>query len=65
MKSKKIVKSLLMSNEGHERVLFEWFLGKLKELGIIEDAMLEIRGANGVLRMDLSEEEFQKMFAGR
>jgi len=42
-------------------VLFEGSLGELEELSMIEGAVLEVRGANGVLRIDLIEEELRKM----
>ena len=47
----------------HQGELFEGFLGELVSLGIIEDAVLENGGSNGVLRIVLSDEEPQKMFA--
>ena len=62
MNSKKHVKHISVSNESHDRVLFEGSLGELEELSMIEGAVLEVRGANGVLRIDLSEEELRKMF---
>ncbi len=61
MKSKKHVRHISVSNESHDRVLFEGSLGKLKELSMIEGAVLEVRGANGILRIDLSEDELRKM----
>ena len=61
MKSRKHVKHVSMSNESHDRVLFEGSLGELEELAMVEGAVLEVRGVNGVLRIDLSEEELRKM----
>ena len=61
MNSNKHVKHISVSNESHDRVLFEGSLGELEELSMIEGAVLEVRGANGVLRIDLSEEELRKM----
>jgi len=61
MKPKKHAKHISLSDESHEHVLFEGFLGELEELSMIEGAVLEVRGANGVLRMDLSEDELCKM----
>jgi len=60
MKSKKHVKHISLSNESHDRVLFEGFLGKLKEISLVEGAVLEVKGANGVLRIDLSEDELRR-----
>ena len=44
-------------------MLLERFLGELVSLGMIEHAMLENVGSNGVLRISLSNEEPQKKFA--
>ena len=63
MKSKKHVKHISLSNESHEHVLFEGILGELEELSMVEGAVLEVRGANGVLRIDLSEDELRKMLS--
>ena len=63
MKSKKHVKNISLSNESHEHVLFEGFLGALEELSIVEGVMLEIKGANGILRIDLTEDDLRKMLA--
>ncbi len=61
MNSKKHVRHISLSNESHERVLFEGVLGELKDLSMVEGVVLEIKGANGILRIDLSEEEIRKM----
>ncbi|MDH5266804.1 MAG: hypothetical protein OEW62_03895 [Candidatus Bathyarchaeota archaeon] len=63
MKSKKHVRHISLSNESHEHVLFEGSLGELEELSLIEGAVLEVKGANGVLRIDMSEEELRKMLS--
>ena len=57
MKSKNHVKGISVSNEAHDRVLFEGDLGVLEELVMVEEVMLEVRGTNGVLRVELSREE--------
>jgi len=61
MKSKKHVKHISLSDESHEHVLFEGSLGKLEELSMVEGAVLEVKGTNGILRIDLSEDELRKM----
>lgn len=63
MKSKTHVRHISMSDESHDRVLFEGYLGGLKELSLIEGTVLEVRGENGVLRIDLSEEELRNIFS--
>jgi hypothetical protein len=52
-----------VSNNSHERVLFEASIGELEEFSMIEGAMLEIRGTNGILRIDLSENELRRMLS--
>ena len=52
-----------MSNESPDRVLFEGVLGELEELSMVGGAMLELKGSNGVLRIDLSEDELKKMLS--
>lgn len=63
MKSKKHVRTISVSNESHDRVLFEGFLGDLQELSMVEGKVLEIRGTNGILRVDLAEENLRKMLS--
>ena len=60
MKSKKFVKNISISDEAHERVLFEGNLGKLLELALVEGDVLEFIGVNGVLRVGLTGEQLQK-----
>jgi hypothetical protein len=60
MKSKKHVKSISISDEAHDRVLFEGNLGELLELSLVEGDVLEFIGVNGVLRVGLTEEQLRK-----
>ncbi len=63
IRSKEYVRHMSMSNVSHDRVLFEGYLGELIGLSMIEGAVLEIRGANGVLRIDMSEDELKRMLS--
>jgi hypothetical protein len=63
MGSKRHVKSVLISDDAHDRVLFEGNLGELEGLSMIEESMLEVRGAHGVLRMDIGADELTEMLA--
>jgi len=63
MKSKKHVKHISVSDEPHDGVLFEGYLGELEEVLMVEGAVLEIKGANGILRIDLSEDDLLKMLS--
>lgn len=62
MRSKKYVKQISLSNEPHNRVYFEGFLGDIEELGFVNGGMLEIKGVNGTFRIDLSKEELKTIF---
>ena len=61
MKSKDHVKNITISNEAHDRVLFEGDLGQLEEVTFIGGGMLEVRGINGILRLELGQEEMEKL----
>jgi len=63
MKSKEYIKTISVSNGPQEGVLFEGFLGELKELRMVEEVILEVKGSNGTLRIDLDEGELRKMLA--
>ncbi|MGD0804960.1 MAG: hypothetical protein ABSA11_12910 [Candidatus Bathyarchaeia archaeon] len=61
MKSKAYIKNISISNEAHDRVLFEGSLGELTKISIAEGDVLEIIGVNGTLRVDLSEEQLSEV----
>ena len=61
MASKKYVKSLIVSDEIRGRVLFEADIGNLICLSSVDGRVLEVRGTNGTLRVDLTEEELEEM----
>lgn len=60
--SKRYVKNISISNEAHDRVLFEGVIGELKELYMVDDKVLEIKGTEGTLRIDISREELARIF---
>jgi hypothetical protein len=45
-------------------VLFEGVLGELEDLSMVDGAVLEVRGTNGVLRIDLTVEDLREMLSG-
>lgn len=61
LKSKRHVRNISISNEARDRVLFEGDLGELEEVAFIGGSMLEVRGANGVLRVELGQGETKKL----
>jgi hypothetical protein len=60
MKSKRYVKNISISDEAHDRVLFEGNLGELLELSLAEEDVLEFVGSNGVLRLAVTEDQLRK-----
>ena len=60
MKAKKFVKSISISDEAHERVLFEGDLGELQELFLVEGDALEFVGVNGILRIGVTEDQLRE-----
>ena len=63
MKSKRHVKNISITDERRNSVLFEGHLGELERLSMIEGLALEVRGTNGTLRIDLSEEELRTILS--
>jgi len=61
MASKRYVKSLIVSDEARGRVLFEADIGSLIGLSSVDGRVLEVRGTNGTLRVDLTDEELEAM----
>ena len=61
MESKKHVRSISISDEAHDRVLFEGDLGRLLEVSIIESSALEMVGEHGVLRIEIGEDVLQRV----
>lgn len=65
LKSKEYVERVAIPDKAEDKVLIEGFLGELEELGLVESVMLEIKGANGILRMDLREKELKELLPKR
>jgi len=62
IKSKNNLTNVSISEKPHERVLIEGFLGEFSEIEMIENALIQFRGANGVLRIDICKDElWQKL----
>ena len=61
MVSKKHVRSLIIGDETRDRVLIDVALGKLLQLTSVDGRVLEIKGAYGTLRVDVTEEELKTM----
>jgi hypothetical protein len=57
MNSKVYVKNISISDEAHDLVLFEWDLGELIGIQLVEADVLEFTGLNGVLRVSVTKEK--------
>ena len=60
MKSENCVRRISFLDRENDHVFFEGFLGKLKNIVIVEDVMLEIEGKNGVIKLDITRQEIEK-----
>jgi hypothetical protein len=65
IESKKHLTNVLISNNSRERVLIEGLLGEFSEIEIIENALIQFKGANGILRIDISKDELWQKLAGK
>ena len=63
LKSKEFLRNVMISNRIGETVLVEGFLGELEEVSLVEGAILELGGSNGVLRIDLKKEELERLLS--
>jgi hypothetical protein len=61
MNSKRSVRSLIVSDDVHDRILFDADIGDLVGLSLADGDVLEVRGVMGVLRVDLSAKELEAM----
>jgi len=59
MKSKEFLRRISISDDSRDRVYFEGSLGEIEELGFVNGGMLEIKGVNATLRIDLSEKDLR------
>lgn len=59
LKSKHQIKNLSLTNDPHDRVLVEGTIGELEQAAFIEDTLLEVVGAKGTLRINLTHTELK------
>jgi hypothetical protein len=60
LKSKRDLKNIALTNGSSDSVLLEGTIGELIQAKFAEGIILEVIGKDGVLRVDLGEEEIQK-----
>ena len=60
MKTKRFVRRISLSDKENDLVVFEGYLGELRNVSMVEGVMLEILGNHGVLRLDITQQEFEE-----
>ena len=65
LNSRDFIKRVSLPEGSGDRLIIEGLIGKLVEVELIEDIMLEIRATHGVLRIDLTRDEMEKTFRGK
>ena len=62
MSSREYLQQISLSDKADTGVLVEGYLGNLKAVSLIDDVLLEIQGDNGILRLDITSQDLQKLF---
>ena len=65
LNSREHIRRVSMPSGPGDRLLIQGCLGELEAVGLVEGLMLEIRGAYGVLSVDIREEELRVLFGAR
>jgi len=60
LKSKRDLKNVTLTNGSNDGVLVEGTIGELVQATFAEGIILEVVGKNGILRIDLEEDEIKK-----
>jgi len=63
MKSKQYINNISISNESQDKVLFEGNLGKMVDMSLEEDRVLEFVGSNGVLRLAVTRLQLENILS--
>ena len=61
LNSKRNLKNVTLTNGPSDTVLVEGTIGELLQATFKEGVILEVKGKNGVLRVDLGENEIKKL----
>jgi hypothetical protein len=61
MTSRKHLQQVSLSDKVDTNVLIEGYLGDIKTVELIDGVLLEIHGHNGILRLDITSDELQKL----
>jgi len=60
LKSKRNLKNVTLTNGSSDSVLVEGTIGELVQATFVEGVVLEVVGKNGVLRLDLGEDDIKR-----
>jgi hypothetical protein len=60
LKSKRNLKNVTLTNDSNDSVLVEGTIGELVQATFAEDIILEVVGKNGILRINLRDDEIKK-----
>lgn len=62
MRSKDALTTIFLMEKENSSFFLEGFLGKLKNISLVEDVMLEIEGKHGIIKLDLTSQEIKNCF---
>ena len=65
LEKRELIKRISLPEGSGDRLMIEGFIGKLVEVEIIEDILLQIKATNGVLRIDLIRNELKRTLRGK
>ncbi|MCX6655343.1 MAG: hypothetical protein NTY03_09510 [Candidatus Bathyarchaeota archaeon] len=63
LNSKEYMKRFTILNGAEGRVLVEGVLGELQQITLVEGLMLEVKCSNGILRMDMTEDDLRRVLS--
>lgn len=61
LKSKEFLRKVSLRDDVGEKVLIEGYLGQLTEVNVFEDSVLEVRGQNGIIMLDLTPSDLSRI----
>lgn len=64
LRNRNQIKHASLAPQTKEAVLIEGSLGKLEEVRSVEGVLLEIKGSQGILRLDLAERHLLRFLRG-
>jgi len=64
LKGKGYLKNITLNNESREKALVEGTIGELEHAEFVDDAILEVLGTKGILRIAIEENEITRRGKG-